>query len=157
MKSFTKVAFVSLLVSCLVLAQSAVLMAQSQASEEKVVSTESLKKAEAPAVHQDPLVAIAANVSSASAPSASAPQPIPVPKTPAANPQQSSEASKRLGLIAGLAMTGVGAGLLAAGEPTHQTTCVTYGICPVPGAMHVTGGILVGVGVPLTILRLVKH
>jgi hypothetical protein len=62
-----------------------------------------------------------------------------------------------LALITGLALTGVGVGLLAAGEQTHQTTCVTYGICPVPGAMHVTGGVMIGVGVPLTILKLVKH
>jgi hypothetical protein len=79
--------------------------------------------------------------------------PAPAPATP----PQSSGASKNLALIAGLAMTGVGVGMLAAAEPTHQTTCVTYGICPVPGAMHVTGGILLGVGVPLTILKLVKH
>jgi hypothetical protein len=54
-------------------------------------------------------------------------------------------------------MNGVGIGLFAKSEPVHQTTCITYGICPVPGPNHVAGGILIGVGVPLTVLSLLRH
>jgi hypothetical protein len=145
MKSFTKVSAVLLLV-CLLSGQNAVLMAQSPKAEEKVVATDGLNKATeaAPAP-----VAVAANLPSS--------QPAPAPSAPAPKPPQSSSTSRNIGLIAGLAMTGAGVAMLVANEPTHQTTCVTYGICPVPGAVHVTGGIMLGVGVPLTIFKLLKH
>jgi hypothetical protein len=72
---------------------------------------------------------------------------------PAPKPPQVS-ATKKWGVVAGLAMTGTGAVLLARHEAPHQTTCVPYGACPKPGIVKITGATLVGVGVPLTILKL---
>jgi hypothetical protein len=71
---------------------------------------------------------------------------------PALKPPQAS--SKRWGAAVGLAMAGTGAILLARKEEPHQTTCVPYGACPRPGIVKITGATLVGVGVPLTILKL---
>jgi hypothetical protein len=141
MNYLSKVSIVFLVVCSLILAQSSVLLAQTQAPSSS------------PEVPQ-----IVLNLPPASAPTtvpATAPTPAPVPAPPKA--ADSSGATQHLGLITGVALTAVGVGLLVAGEPTHQTTCITYGICPVPGPVHLTGGILIGVGVPLTILKLVKH
>jgi hypothetical protein len=157
MNYLIRVSVVFLVVCSLILAQDNLLLAQSQASSASPeVTTAAVKSANTKSDTTVPVIAL--NLPPATS-SAAVPAPVPVPAPPAdpAKPPQSSSMPSHLALIAGLAMTGVGAGLLAANEPTHQTTCVTYGICPVPGAVHVTGGILIGVGVPLTILSLVKH
>ena len=88
------------------------------------------------------------------------PAPLPVvPPAPTSSPLPAagSGASNHIPVIVGLAMVGVGVGLLVHTEPVHQTVCITYGICPVPGATHVAGGILIGVGAPLAIAKLIKH
>jgi hypothetical protein len=72
---------------------------------------------------------------------------------PALNPPQASN-GRKWGAAIGLAMTGTGALLLARKEEAHQTTCVPYNACPRPGIVKITGATLVGVGVPLTILKL---
>src|SRR5437899_2558757 len=139
MTHFSKVFFVFLLVSSLVIGQSDALFAQSKAT---------------------PVV-----VASALPPSNTGTAPFVLPGTSAAaraalpsSPQAgSSKGWGQTGLVVGLALTGTGAALLAKKEPVHQTVCITYDSCPVPGLVHVTGGLMMGVGVPLTILKLVKH
>jgi len=135
LNKFTRVSLIFCLVACLIAGQTDALLAQS--------STPS-----APAA--------AINLSAAVI-TPPAPTPMPLPKAPATPPAPSSDTANKIALFTGLAMTGVGVGLLAKSESVHQTTCVTYGICPVPGPNHVTGGILIGVGVPLTIFSLVRH
>jgi len=164
MNHFKKVFIVFVLVSSLVIAQDSFLMAQAQsglpntpatASDAKDVAASMFKIPPVTRLAPPPLVSptlMASNTLPALPPGA-LPAPAPVPSAP----QSGSGAKGHIGLIAGLAMVGAGAGILAAAEPTHQTTCVTYGICPVPGAVHVTGGILIGVGAPLTIYKLIKH
>ena len=135
LNKFTRVSSVFCLVACLIAGQMDALLAQS-----------STPSAPAAAINLSAAV-ITPPASPPSAPPAPAPMPLP----------QSSDTANKIALFTGLAMTGVGVGLLARSEPVHQTTCVTYGICPVPGPNHVTGGILIGVGVPLTILSLFRH
>ena len=135
LNKFTRVSLVFCLAACLIAGQTDALLAQS--------STPS-----APAA--------AINLSAAVI-TPPARTPMPLPKAPATPPAPSSDTANKIALFTGLAMTGVGVGLLARSEPVHQTTCVTYGICPVPGPNHVTGGILIGVGVPLTIFSLFRH
>ena len=132
LNKFTRVSLVFCLAACLIAGQTDALLAQGA---------------------ENPAAAI--NLSAAVL--TPAPAPMPLPKAPATPPVPSSDTANKIALITGLAMTGVGVGLLAKSESVHQTTCVTYGICPVPGPNHVTGGILIGVGVPLTIFSLVRH
>jgi hypothetical protein len=143
MNKFTRVSLVFCLVAFLIAGQTDALLAQSPAPS-------------APAA----AINLSAAVITPPAPTPSAPKApalMPLPQAPATPPAHSSDTANKIALFTGLAMTGVGVGLLARSEPVHQTTCVTYGICPVPGPNHVTGGILIGVGVPLTILSLVRH
>jgi hypothetical protein len=72
---------------------------------------------------------------------------------PAFTPPQASN-SKKIGVALGLAMTGTGAVLLAMKEDPHQTTCVPYGACPRPGIVKISGATMIGIGIPLTILKL---
>ncbi len=75
--------------------------------------------------------------------------------TPTSTPQSGS-GSRNWGLVAGLALSGTGAILAARKEPLHQTVCIAYDSCPVPGIVRVSGGLMMMVGVPLTIWKL-KH
>jgi hypothetical protein len=135
LNKFTRVSLIFGLVACLIAGQTDALLAQSPTSS-----------------------APAATINlSAAVVTPPAPTPMPLPKAAATPPAPSSDTANKIALFTGLAMTGVGVGLLAKSESVHQTTCVTYGICPVPGPNHVTGGILIGVGVPLTIFSLVRH
>ena len=153
MNYLTRVSFVFLLVFSLVVVQENALFAQTN-----VVTPPAAKAPTPAAVATSPeLVKLAAALSTTLAtPNSALPAPVPSVPQPPATPA-SSEAGHHLPLIAGLAMTGVGIGLLAHTEPVHQTVCITYGICPVPGATHVAGGILIGVGAPLALYKLVKH
>ena len=141
LNKFTPVSLVFCLVACLIAGQTDALLAQSPT----------------PPTPPAPSAPAAAINLSAAVMTPPAPTPMPLPKAPATPPALSSNTANKIALFTGLAMTGVGVGLLAKSESVHQTTCVTYGICPVPGPNHVTGGILIGVGVPLTIFSLVRH
>jgi hypothetical protein len=164
MKNFGRIALVSLIVFSLVMAQNNVLLAQNVSPVVKYVGPESfgvtLQKANAAST--SPLLAPTsiATLFPPSAPNANLPTTPPAVPPQAAAARSSSSSGSRgtpYGLIVGLAMVGAGVGILAAGEPTHQTVCLTYGICPVPGAVHVFGGLLIGVGAPLAITKLLKH
>jgi hypothetical protein len=136
LNKFTRVSLVFCLAACLIAGQTDALLAQGAQGAESPAAAINLSAA----VLTPPV-----------------PGPMPLPKAPATPPVPSSDTANKIALITGLAMTGVGVGLLAKSESVHQTTCVTYGICPVPGPNHVTGGILIGVGVPLTIFSLFRH
>ena len=153
MKQLTKVAVVFLLVSSLVIGQNEMLLAQSNSPATGTVVTNTLatdaglKNLLASTMARpasSPL--FASNVALLPAASSSL-FPPPAPRTPQAS-------SKNWGLIAGLAMSGTGAILVARKEPVHQTTCIPYDACPVPGIVRMSGGLLLGIGVPLTILKL---
>ena len=143
LNKFTRVSLIFCLAACLIAGQTDALLAQSPAPS-----------APAAAIHFSAAIITPPAPTPSAAP---APAPMPLPKAPATPPVPSSDTANKIALITGLAMTGVGVGLLAKSESVHQTTCVTYGICPVPGPNHVTGGILIGVGVPLTIFSLFRH
>jgi len=172
MKHLTRVALVFLLVSSLVIGQNNVLFAQnntqnSTSTPNDVINPPALSDREAsnPANYAglDNLIAFAAarnstaKVTSAPLfatrlnvlPPAGSNLPSSAPSAP-----QGSSSTKNLGLLAGLAMAGTGAVLVLRKEPVHQTTCIPYDACPVPGIVQMTGGILLGVGVPLTIFKL---
>ena len=134
-----KVFFVFLLVFSLVIGQSQALLAQTKTAEKVVVMS--------------PLSPANAGTAPAMRTGASAAARAAMPSAP----QASSGKWQHAGLVAGLALSGTGAVLLAKKEPVHQTVCITYDSCPVPGLVHMTGGLMLGVGVPLTILKLVKH
>lgn len=135
-----RVFFVFLLVFSLVIGQSQALLAQSKAAEKVVVMS--------------PLTPSSAGTAPAMRTGASAAARAALPSSPQAS---GSDKWRNTGLVVGLALSGTGAALLAKKEPVHQTVCITYDSCPVPGIVHVTGGLMLGLGVPLTLLKLVKH
>jgi hypothetical protein len=140
MNQFARVLFVFLLASSLVIAQNSELFAQTQAP--------------APVATLDNLVAFN---SSATTPSAFSSR-LSFDTPPAIVPPQGSGSSnsRKLGLIAGFAMVGTGAVLVARKEPVHQTTCIAYDACPVPGLVRISGGMLVAVGASIILFKL-KH
>ena len=127
MKHFPRIAFVIILVSSLFIAPNSVLFAQDVVPNSQVVAKLTLPAV--PAAGSNRL------------------------SMPALNPPQASN-GKKWGVALGLAMTGTGAVLLAMKEEPHQTACVPYGACPKPGIVKITGATMVGIGVPLTILKL---
>ena len=129
---------VLLLVSSLVLGQSNALLAQTKAATNVVVLPV------LPASNSTTVPAVV--------PDRSAALPAALPSSPKA-----SSSSSNAGLLIGLALSGTGAALLAKKEPVHQTVCITYDSCPVPGIVRMSGGLMLGVGVPLTVLKLLKH
>ena len=134
MNHFSRIAFVIILVSSLVLAQNNALFAQSplpKSPDGKTADTTllALRLPEMPTAVPNRL------------------------SMPPLNPPQASS-TKKWGVALGLAMVGTGTVLLVREEGAHQTTCVPYGACPRPGIVRITGGTLVGVGLPLTILKL---
>jgi hypothetical protein len=131
-KHFPRIAFVIVLVSSLVIAQSNVLFAQSAL----------------PNSAQTTLAPLTAMAQPALPPAGSNRLSMPALKPPQAS------STKKWGVAVGLAMAGTGAVLLARNEGAHQTTCVPYGACPRPGIVKITGGTMVGIGIPLTILKL---
>jgi hypothetical protein len=140
MKQIIRIALVFVIISTLVAAESNVLFAQSQvAAPSRSGATFAETLAAAMAETRTPL----------SPPAATA-------ALPAARPPQASSRSKNIGLVTGLAMIGVGSVMAFRKEPVHQTTCIPYDACP-PGAVKTTGAIMIGVGVPLTILKLKGH
>jgi len=161
---YGRITLVSLIVLSVITAQSNVLLAQNVSPVVKYVGPESFGAAlqKSSAATNSPLLApnlIAALVPPAP-PKANLPAPPPVNPPQAAAARSSSQsgwAQNHVAVLVGLALTGVGIGMLAAGEPVHQTTCITYGVCPAPGAVHVAGGLLIGIGAPLAITKLIKH
>ena len=140
MNQFARVLFVFLLASSLVIAQRQRAVCQTQAP--------------APVVTLDNLVAFN---SGATTPAASSSR-LPFDTTPAIVPPQGSGGSnsRKWGLIAGFAMVGTGAVLVGRKEPVHQTTCIAYDACPVPGLVRISGGMLVAVGASIILFKL-KH
>jgi len=135
-----KVFFVFLLVFSLLIGQSVALLARCKAAPNVVVFS--------------PLTPSSASTAPAMRTGASAAARAALPSSPQAS---GSDKWRNTGLVVGLALSGTGAALLAKKEPVHQTVCITYDSCPVPGIVHVTGGLMLGLGVPLTLLKLVKH
>ena len=135
-----KVFFVFLLVFSLLIGQSDALLAQSKAAPNVAVFS--------------PLTPSSAGTVPVKLPGASAAARAALPSSPQAS---GSDKWRNTGLAVGLGLSATGAALLAKKEPVHQTVCITYDSCPVPGLVHMTGGLMLGVGVPLTILKLVKH
>jgi len=137
MNPFARAAVVFLIAFSLVVGQSSELFAQSQGS--------------APVVTLDNLVALG---SSAKMPAAFSerlsfdPTPIPAPA------RQGSSSSRKLFLIAGLAMVGAGTAMAVRKEPVHQTTCIAYDACPTPGLIRLTGGIMAATGASIVLFRL---
>ncbi len=146
MNHYRRVGFVLLLVSSIVIVQNDALFAQSNASSFRVENYLS----NTPAKSSTATLIAASLPFALPAPAASA------PASTANAPQNSGSSKKSLGLVAGLALTATGAVLAARKEPVHQTTCIAYDSCPVPGLVRISGGLMLGVGVPLTILTL-KH
>jgi len=138
LKYFPRLAFVMILVGLLVLAPGNLLFAQSPAAN-------TAQTANAAQIKFVPLTSLAL-------PAATAPSPNRL-SLPALKPPQAST-SKKLGIGIGLALTGVGAAMLVAKEDPHQTTCVPYDACPTPGIVKITGATMMGIGIPLTILKL---
>jgi hypothetical protein len=139
MTQFARAAFVFLLASSLLTAQNSELFAQSQPS--------------APVVTLDNLVAFNSGPTTPAAFS----ERLSFDTPPTAMPAQASSSSsrKRL-LIAGFAMVAAGAVMVGRKEPVHQTTCIAYDACPVPGIVRISGAMLVGVGGSILLFKL-KH
>jgi hypothetical protein len=137
-KHFPRIAFVAVLVSALVLAPGNLAFGQTPAANNTQTANNSQ-------ITFAPLTSLALPAASAASANRLS--------LPALKPPQYST-SKKLGIGIGLAMTGVGAAMLIAKENPHQTTCVPYDACPTPGIVKITGATMVGIGVPLTILKL---
>ena len=153
LKHFTKVAVVFLIVTSLVITQNNVLLAQSNLPNSPSTGNDA-KNAPVDYAGLKNLIASVDKPTSAFAipPRLSLLPPAGSSMPSAARAPQGS--STNWGLIAGLAMSGTGAILVARKEPVHQTTCIPYDACPVPGVVRMSGGLLLAVGVPLTIFKL---
>ena len=89
------------------------------------------------------------------------------PGTAISKPRRGNWARRHATLLAGVSMVGVGSALLATGGPGYsQGTCFVggpaNGVCVPPGPVWLgdrrfAGVIIAGVGIPVTILGLLKH